>query len=423
MTSTVLVLWMLAQTTPASGESLHYRARLEVTGLALRPGAPGDMTEGYVQVAPGLTLDGGASWGVTVGAPVRIHVIDGGMGVRARDWDSLSDFGQVLRALRLGDDTSSVALWAGALEDYTLLSGHLVRRYSNRSHPDDHPAGAYLTGTLGPTYAELFASDVLGARLFGGEVALDLMHLVSGPPEQPGRYTLSLSAVRDFGRAGGRSTPISLAHTDLTAVFFYRENLQVHALAGVGARPEWAGAWGAVAGLGLEQRHQRLEVGARLEARLQRGGFRQGFFGPDYELSRFSTAGPSALPAAQAPFQVGHSAFGELVLGWDALDREHPERHLEFSIAVEAFTWGRLDADARVATWLADRRLHLAFNALAVAVGQPGARHLLSGEVRYRFAGNLYALAQGGTLLFPQQDSTLKPGAFISLGLGVDHAR
>ncbi|EPX63256.1 hypothetical protein D187_005662 [Cystobacter fuscus DSM 2262] len=30
---------------------------------------------------------------------------------------------------------------------------------------------------------------------------------------------------------------------------------------------------------------------------------------------------------------------------------------------------------------------------------------------------------QGGTLLFPAPDGTLRPGAFASLGLGVDHAR
>jgi hypothetical protein len=329
----------------------------------------------------------------------------------------------VLRALRLGGDASAVALWAGALEDYTLLSGHLVRRYSNRTHPDYHPAGAYLTGTLGPAYAELFASDVLGARLLGGEVAFDVPHLVSGPPAQPGRYSLSLSAVHDFGRAGGRAAPVTLAHADLTAVFFYREDLQVHALAGAGGRPGGPGAWGAVVGLGLEQRSQRLEVGARLEARLQRGGFRQGFFGPDYELARFRAAGPEPLPAAEAPFAEGASAFGELVLGWDGLHREHPERQLDVSVAVEVFSWGRVDADARVAAWLAGRRLHLALSALAVAVGQPGARHVLSGEARYRFAEPLYVLAQGGTLLVAQPDSSVRPGAFVCLGLGVEHAR
>lgn len=61
---------------------------------------------------------------------------------------------------------------------------------------------------------------------------------------------------------------------------------------------------------------------------------------------------------------------------------------------------------------------------LAVGLRQPGARYLASGEVRWRFlGGRLYALGQGGTLLFPAGEGTLRPGTFASVGLGVDNAR
>ena len=110
--------------------------------------------------------------------------------MRREDWDSLSDWGQWVRALKLGSDASPVALWMGALEGYSLLSGHLVRRYSNRANPDYHPAGALLTGTLGPLYVEAFASDVLGARLVGAQADMDVEHVLFGRPGQPGRYTL-----------------------------------------------------------------------------------------------------------------------------------------------------------------------------------------------------------------------------------------
>jgi hypothetical protein len=63
------------------------------------------------------------------------------------------------------------------------------------------------------------------------------------------------------------------------------------------------------------------------------------------------------------------------------------------------------------------------YPALALGLGQPGARHLYSGQVRWRFGHKLYALAEGGTLLFPEADGALSPGAFASLGLGVDNAR
>ncbi|MFE8605389.1 hypothetical protein [Archangium violaceum] len=75
----------------------------------------------------------------------------------------------------------------------------------------------------------------------------------------------------------------------------------------------------------------------------------------------------------------------------------------------------------------------------AVVVVRPGFEaHLLAGwggrpgvggawgaaEVRWRFfGGHLYVLGQGGTLLFARGQDMPSPGAFASVGLGVDHAR
>ncbi|NOK12495.1 hypothetical protein HNS30_25965, partial [Corallococcus exercitus] len=54
----------------------------------------------------------------------------------------------------------------------------------------------------------------------------------------------------------------------------------------------------------------------------------------------------------------------------------------------------------------------------------PGARYLGGAELRWRFlGGRLYAMGTGGTLLFPQKDGTPRPGAFASVGMGVDNAR
>ncbi|RKH70855.1 hypothetical protein [Corallococcus aberystwythensis] len=404
-----------------SGSSL---ARLEVTTLALLPRSGGDEAEGFVQLEPTLILDGGPEFGLNLGAPVRLRAWDGAGSVRREDWDSLSDWGQLVRGLKLGSNSAPVGIWFGALESYSLLSAHLVRRYSNRSNPDYHPAGVFLTATLGPLYTQAFASDVLGARLMGAEVALDVQHVLFDLPREPGRYTLAFSTVHDWGRAGGRAPAVTLAHLDGTAVVVVRPGFEAHLLAGWGGRPGESGAWGAVVGAGADALTPTLDLRLRLEMRRQHGGFRQGYFGPDYELARFRAAGLEGFPLAKALFPDGYSAYGEVEVGWDASRYGGLSRHLKLSLGAEAFSWGRFDVDGRVAVQLFARSLEVAVKGLGAGMGQPGARYLGSAEVRWRFlGGKLYAMGTGGTLLFPTPEGTLRPGAFASVGLGVDNAR
>ena len=413
----------------AAGEGGGWNSllRLEASTLALLPRGGGGEPVGYAQLSPMLVVDGGGAWGLHMGTPVRLLLWggEGGAGqVRKEDWDSLSDWGQVVRALKLGSEASAVALWVGALEDYSLLSGHLVRRYSNRANPDYHPAGGYLTSSVGPLFVEVFTSDMLGARLVGAQAEVDLAHVLAGPLREPGRYTLGLSAVREWGRAGGQSPQVTLAHVDGTAVVMVRPGFELHVLAGWGGRPDAPAAWGAVVGMGADALTPTLDMKLRLEVRRQRGGFRQGYFGPDYELDRLSAVSRSGTPVTQAPFPEGLSAYGEAVVGWDGVRLgEVLQRHLHLSVGAEVFDWGRVDVDGRLAVQLAERSLEVAVSGLARGLGQPGARHLYSAEVRWRFGRRLYALAQGGTRLYPGADGTLSPVAFASLGMGVDDAR
>ncbi|NVJ14287.1 hypothetical protein [Myxococcus sp. AM010] len=409
-----------------------YLLRMEAMTLTLQPRHGVGEEEGFLQMEPTFVADGGPKLGFNLGAPVRLRLwggAEGGGPVRKEDWDTLSDWGQVVRFFRLGNESSRVALWGGALDKYSLLSGHLVRHYSNRSNPDYHPAGVVLTGTAGPLYTEAFTSDILGARLMGAEVALDVQHVLFGRPRRPGHYALAVSAVHDWGRAGGTSKPVTLAHLDGTVVVVSRRDslsgFEAQVFAGWGGRPGEGGAWGAVAGAGVDAVSPTLDLRARLEVRRQHGGFRQGYFGPDYELARFQAAGTAGQPLADVAFREGYSAYGELLLGWDAVGLgEVVQRHLLLTLGVEAFNWGRVDVDGRLGLQLFQRSLEVSVQGVAVGARQPGTRYLAAGEVRWRFlGGGLYALGQGGTLLYPTPEGPLRPGSFFSLGMGVDNAR
>jgi hypothetical protein len=179
-----------------------------------------------------------------------------------------------------------------------------------------------------------------------------------------------------------------------------------------------------VVGVGLDVLTSTPDMKLRLEGRRQHGGFRQGFFGPDYELARFQAAGAEGRPLADAPFPDGHSLYAEAQVGWDAVGYGGLQKHLKLSLGAEAFSWGRFDVDGRVAVQLFQRSLEVALKGLGIGMGQPGARYLGAAEVRWRIlGGKLYAMGTGGTLLLPEAEGTLRPGAFASVGLGVDNAR
>ncbi|HVG57565.1 MAG TPA: hypothetical protein VNA24_03365 [Hyalangium sp.] len=406
-----------AQSLGAQSRGWHTLLRLEASTLMLAPLGGAGQEESFAVLEPTVVVDGGAQWGVHLGAGVSLRLWGGEAGagrVRREDWDSLSDWGQLVRAFTLGGDTSPVALWVGELEDYSLLSGHLVRRYSNRIHPDYHPAGAFLTSTLGPLYLEAFSSDVLAPRLMGAQVEVDLVHVLTGAPQKPGRYTLGLSVVRDWGDAGRRPAQ---AHVDAAAVLVERPGLELHLLGGWGGHLGEPRAWGAVAGVGVDALTTNRDMKLRLEARRQRGGFRQGYFGPGFELER-------ELSVTRGLFPEGFSAYGEVELEWDEVRLGGlRQRHLLLSLGAEVFTWGRVEVAGRLGLQLAQRRLEVAVSGQWAEPGQPGAWHVYSGQVRWRFAGALYTLGQGGMRLNPGGEEGLRPVAFASLGLGVEHAR
>jgi hypothetical protein len=390
----------------------RFRAGLELSAQALPLGT------WYATALPLLSWDGGMGLGLELGAPLRF----GERGLRAQDWDALDDFGQLLRELRLGGEADPVYLRAGTLSAVTLGTGRLLRRYDAGLNPDHHPASAVLTLQAGELRAEAFASDVLGARLFAADARWDVGRRM-GVGED--RLHVGACAAHDAGAAGGSSPPATLAAVELDGTFLRAQQVSVAAVASGGARLGAPG-FGAAAGLLLDAAVSGAAVSVQAEARWQRDGFRHGYFGPDYELRRFSGVGTAARALGDERLSPGVSFAGTVQL--QAPRTSEGEAPWALVLSAERFHGGRVDVDGAASLLLGGGRY-----AVAARGGVTGlleeARPWGLFEGRARVGPAFYVVGTGGTVFFPEPaagapgSTRLRPGVQASVGLGMDLAR
>lgn len=423
--------------TPAAPaeEGIQFQAALEVGGQALPSGTGANRMDVFGVASPRLSVKGGDEFEFELGAPLRVRLLDqeplqleqdyGGR-LRRQDWDERSDFAQILRHLRIGRDDGRVQLRAGAFSTYSLGAGWLVNRYHNRISPDYHPAGGNLVAYLGPTRVELFASDVLAARLFAAEVRLDLGRVLSEEDTAHDRFLLSVDVAHDFGQAGGTAPELSAASVGFQAGVLKNDTLQLWLQAAAGARadtliesvPDYGAAFGVVV---RGQPQQSVDLTGRLEARRQGGRFRFGFFGAGYEFARFSGVGLSEQPLAEELLPGTFSGYGEFAASVSPGGPEDLE--LTASASGEYFvSTGRVDADAMLQAHLPGGKtvaeLRVILTDLTV---HP--RYSASVEVRHRFLPAVYGLVTAGREHFPQAEGNLRHGFTAGLGVGVDFQR
>jgi hypothetical protein len=345
--------------------------------------------------------------------------------LRGADWDELSDFGHILSQLRIAPDSSPFFIRVAPVRKKTLGLGHLLWRYSNQENADYRPAAGRAVLQVGPVRGEFFASDILGARIFAGELAWDLGGTFSSDATVKDRYVLALQVAHDANLAGrpfraDRSVPaltlpsVTLLHLDASAVLARSAALRWLVLGGVGTRVNETADLGLVVGTAVDANAGDLGFSTRLELRKQTGGFRHGFFGPGYELQRFSDIGLGLAPLADVRLPDSFSGFAELRVGLG--------ERLSAEIAAEYFFWNRLDLDAGLQLSIIDERLQLTarFTALGLAQTPRFAAH---GGFRLRVWSAIYVLAQAGTVFFPQPDGGLIRGFAASAGAGVDFER
>lgn len=385
-------------------------------------------------VHPVIAFAVGEDFGIALGPTFRFRLLDtapsnwpsdAGQVLRGADWDELSDFGQIVESLWIGPQTGRLRLRLGPARKKSLGLGHLLWRYSNRNNADYHPASGQAALGVGPVDLELFASDILGARLFVGELTWDLGSTFSAERNLKNRFLLAFElahdanlAARPFRPDPGAPTPamapVTLLHLDASAVLVRSTALRWMVMLGGGARADVRFDLGFLMGTTLDATLGGVGISTRLELRKQKGGFRQGYFGPMYELQRFVDVGFSGPSLGDATLPDGFSGFAELRVGLGA--------RMSFDAAAEYFSVGRLDLDGGLSLALLDEWLLLSLRTTLLGLAQ-APRYGFSGSLRARLFPSFYVTAEGGTLFFPQVDGSLVRGVAFSAGVGVDFQR
>lgn len=417
-----------------AGPKLSLRGAAEAS-LGLFPsGAPENGADffGTLHASIGFSVDD--VFELALGPTLRFRVIDTpafnratdvGEVLRGADWDELSDFGHLLQALRIGREGGVFHLKAGPARKKQLGLGHLLWRYSNQANVDYRPASAEAVLTAGPVRIEAFASDILGARLFAGEVAWDIGGTFSASPLVKDRYVLAFQVAHDFNfaarpflldPAAARVTvaPITLLHVDASAVLVRSAALRWMVMLGTGTRGNATADLGFLVGTTLDATVAEIGFSVRVELRKQAGGFRHALFGPMYELQRFSDLGFREAPIGDARLPDSFSTFAELRVGIG--------QRITFDLAAEYFFWNRLDLDGGFSLALLDDWFFLTARTTMLGLAQQP-RYAFSGGFRWRLFPSFYVLGEGGTVFFPQPDGSLIRGVGFSAGVGVDFER
>lgn len=407
----------------------HVYAALEAGPLSFPSGTRGGGQDFFAQIAPRLTFLSGDDFALSLGAPLRFRLVDAapaqksldyGGTLRREDWDSRSDYAQVIDQLRIGSANTPVSVLAGALDDVTLGLGHLVSHYDNRMDPNYHPMGAMLVANAPTVRLEALASDLLAARLFAADVRLDLGRVFGGGQSVQDRFFLSVSGLQDFSKEELETSTLTAMQVEGEAVLYAEDAQQVGLYAGVGTRFQSERdnpPVGAVAGVSAEGMLPQVKFRGKVEARRQGDGFRQGIIGPSYEVARFSDTGLTQPGIATAQLPIGYSVYFEG--GLDVLRNEDGVAWLTARADGEHYNFGRTDLDGALTFRTADQKAAGTFRVSMVGLGED-TRYHLEGELRCRLGPSLYALASGGTVFFPQADDTLARGAFASVGIGAD---
>jgi hypothetical protein len=339
--------------------------------------------------------------------------------LRGRDFDELSDLGNVIDSLRFNQRFDSVFFNIKTTTQKSLGLGHVVRRYSARENADYRPASGTLAVWLSPLRVEFFASDILSPRIFALDVRLDVGRLFTTPVND--RFFVALQLAYDAGLTGVQFRPgasfqtpsASLANADVSLVLFRNASIGIAAIGGAALRFDTKG-FGALFGVAADWHIEGVLASVKLEARwLSEGNFRFGFFGPTYEIARFSDVGFSGQSIGQRALTSGGTLDAEIKVSTNDF--------ISFDAHAEYFLFGRTDIDTSLELSVIKNQLFLSAQLAIVGIGEVLRFHVNS-NMKFRIAKGFYVSANGATMMSPQSDGRILRGYTISAGLGLDLA-
>jgi hypothetical protein len=211
--------------------------------------------------------------------------------IRSQDWNSGNTLAHLVRYLRYGQKGDPFYTRIGALDAERIGHGFILNNYNNQINYDERKIGLSLDADFGPFGFESMTNnlgrlEVVGGRgyvrpLFGSETPI-LKRFAIGASVVTDAVPNANSNKKDRITEWGIDAELPFIKSDALKMMLYADHAQIvnhgHGET-VGIRTDFNTLWGF---LGLTVDFERRMLG---------GGFIAEYFGPFYEVLRYTTVG------------------------------------------------------------------------------------------------------------------------------------
>jgi hypothetical protein len=211
--------------------------------------------------------------------------------LRGEDWDEAYDVARLIRYLRWGRKGDPLYARVGALDNTRIGHGFLLNFYNNQIFYDERKLGLLVDADLGYGGVETMTSNLGRLELLGGRGYIRPLHGTQIPvlknaaigatyitDTDPDQWRDSKDAVSAYGV----DIEFPLVKTEIFKTLLYADHAKIQdwgsgQMVGFGTEFDLLGGW--------------LRLGFNLERRFLGKHFISNYYGPFYEVLRYSTVG------------------------------------------------------------------------------------------------------------------------------------